>query len=304
MVYRLPPLSTLRVFEAASRLMSFKAAADELNLTPSAVSRGVQNLEQWLGVPLFHRANRSLAVTDAGAAYSVEVRKILDQLVKATDSLPGRGASGSISISSAPTFGLKWLMPRLSRFKARHPHVAITLDTTRRHVEFPRDAVDVAIRMGAGPWPGLEALHLVTEMLVPVCSAELAEQIRTVEDLAHVPRVYVTATAADWDYWARVRGVDLPKSPHELRFDTIQYAADAALQGLGVALGRLPVIASDLADGNLVPVLGPPIESPTSYWLVCGSSSPTRPEIRAFRAWITSEIEAGKSGLALPSATK
>jgi len=300
MAYRLPPLSTLRVFEAAARLGGFKAAADELLLTPSAVSRSIQTLEQWLGVALFVRGNRTIALTEAGAAYVTEIRAVLDRLVRATETIPGRGPSGSLSISAAPTFGLKWLIPRLARFKARYPEVTLTLDTTQRHIEFPRDGIDLAIRMGAGDWPGLEAVHLFRETLVPVCAPALAALLRTPEDLARQTLLRVTTTSADWAYWARVRGWTLPAPVRELRFDTLHYALDAAANGLGVAIGRRPVIDEPLADGTLVEVLGPPVAAPISYWLVCAPASLSRPEVRAFRRWIAEEIGTG-AGAPLPA---
>lgn len=303
MAYRLPPLSTLRVFEAAARHLSFKAAADELLLTPSAVSRSVQSLEEWLGVPLFARGNRSIALTDAGRAYVPQVRAALDLLVRATETIPGRGSRGSLAISAAPTFGLRWLMPRLPRFKARHPGIAITLDTAHRPVEFPRDGVDLAIRMGTGPWPGLEAMHLVTESLIPVCAPSLAPTIAGEADLAAVPLLHVTQVSEEWGYWAAARGATLPPAAGGLRFDTIQYALNAAAQGLGVALGRRPVVDADLESGALVPVLGPPLAATTSYWLVCARQSLARPEVRAFRDWIRQELAGDKAAEPAPAVT-
>ncbi len=298
MAYRLPPLSTLRVFEAAARQGSFRAAADELLLTPSAVSRSVQSLEDWLGTPLFARGNRYVSLTEAGAAYLPQVRAALDILARATDAVPGRGARGTLSISAAPTFGLRWLMPRLRRFKARHPGIAITLDTSLRQVEFPRDGIDLAIRMGTGPWPGLEALHLVTESLVPVCAPSLAPSIAGADDLAAATLLHVTQVSQEWAYWAEARGLNGLNTANGLRFDTVQYALNAAMEGLGVALGRRPLVDRDLASGALAEVLGPAVPASTSYWLVCAQESLTRPDVRAFRDWIRAEL-ALETGLAV-----
>ncbi|MGQ9369508.1 transcriptional regulator GcvA [Azospirillum sp. ST 5-10] len=290
MAYRLPPLSTLRVFEAAARHLSFKDAAEELGLTPSAVSRSVLVLEEWLGTPLFTRGNRTVSLTAAGAAYVPQVRAALDLLARATEAVPDRTARGTLAISAAPTFGLRWLVPRLGRFQARHPGIVLTVDTAHRPVEFPRDGFDVAIRMGAGPWPGLEALHLVTEELVPVCAPALAERIATPADLAGQTLLHVTSTATDWAHWAARRGVAGLDVARGLRFDTIQYALDAAAQGLGVAMGRHPVVDRDLDSGTLVAVLGPPVRSTAAYWLVCAAASLARPEVRAFRDWLRGEL--------------
>ncbi|SMH62647.1 transcriptional regulator GcvA [Azospirillum agricola] len=292
MTYRLPPLSTLRVFEAAARHLSFKSAADELGLTPSAVSRSVQALEDWIGNPLFARGNRTIVLTDVGTAYAAQVRAALDLLAQATRALPGRGARGTLSISAAPTFGLRWLMPRLGRFKARHPDIALTLDTTHRPVEFPRDGIDLAIRMGGGPWPDLDALHLVTESLAPVCAPELASRVRTIADLMSAPLLHVTSVRDDWACWAAARGSGDLDLRGGLRFDTIQYALNAAAQGLGIALGRRPLVDPDLEAGTLVEVLGPPVPAATAYWLVCAPASLARPEVRIFRDWIRGELAA------------
>jgi LysR family glycine cleavage system transcriptional activator len=292
--YRLPPLSALRVFEAAARHLSFRAAADELLLTPSAVSRSVQSLEEWLGTPLFTRGSRSIALTEAGAAYLPQVRTALDILARATDAVPGHGRRGALSISAAPTFGLRWLVPRLRRFKARHPGIAITLDTALRQVEFPRDGIDLAIRMGTGPWPDLDAVHLVTESLVPVCAPSLAASIRDAGDLAGATLLHVTQVSQEWEYWAHARGITGLDTASGLRFDTVQYALNAAAEGLGIALGRRPLTDPDLASGTLVEVLGPAVPASSSYWLVCAPESLARPDVRAFRDWIRAELAPAK----------
>lgn len=299
MAYRLPPLSTMRAFEAAARHLSFKDAADELLLTPSAVSRSIQSLEDWLGAPLFVRGNRTIALTEAGAGFVPHVRMALDILARAAEAVPGRRSPGPLSISAAPTFGLRWLLPRLRRFKARHPAVAITLDTSPRQVEFPRDGVDLAIRMGSGPWPDLEVMHLVTESLVPVCAPALAAAIKDAGDLGRATLLHVTQVSQEWAYWAEARGVRGLDTGSGLRFDTIQYALNAAAKGLGVALGRRPLVDLDLESGTLVEVLGPAVPCSTAYWLVCAPQSLERADVRAFRDWIRRELAADAPPAAL-----
>lgn len=303
MVYRLPPLSTLRVFEAAARHLSFKEAAEELLVTPSAVSRSIQVLEDWLGTPMFVRGNRTLALTEAGAAYVPHVRAALDGLARATEQVPGHRSAGILTLSAAPTFGLRWLMPRLGRFKAEHPSIRITLDTSQRHVDFLRDNVDLAIRMGQGDWPDAEALHLVTEELIPVCAPSLADRLGDFQGLREQPLIHVSSTGTDWAFWCRARGVEGLDLEGGLRFDTIQYALNAAIAGLGVALGRRPLIEADLAAGDLVEVLGPAVPAPTAYWLVCAPTALNRPEVRAFRAWIRKELEDAPACLTTPPAS-
>jgi LysR family transcriptional regulator, glycine cleavage system transcriptional activator len=291
MAYRLPPLNALRHFEAAGRLSSFKAAAQELNLTPSAVSHGVQTLEQWLGVGLFLRGNRSLSLTEAGRVYLPQVRAILESIVKASDSVPGRKPTGKLAVSVPPTFGIRWLLPRLVRFKANHPEIEVSVDTNHRLVEIPRDGVDVAIRMGRGDWHGLRATCLVREKLVPVCAPRLASTITTADDLAATTLLHVVDAREDWLAWSALAGVNLPPAARSLRFDTIQMALEAATAGLGIAIGRLPLVEGELADGKLVGVLGPPRDCATAYWLVTGADSPPRPEVATFCAWVRSELD-------------
>jgi LysR family glycine cleavage system transcriptional activator len=295
MVYRLPPLNTLRLFEAAGRHLSFKLAAEELNLTPSAVSHGIQSLEDWLGVKLFARGNRSLILTGAGTSYLPHVRHTLEHLAQATEAVPGRRPTGRLTISVAPSFGVRWLIPYLPRFRAKHPDIEVSLDTTQRQVDFPRDGVDVAIRMGRGDWQDLYAACLVMEDLIPVCAPALARNIQTPQDLEGVPLIHVMSVTDDWDEWNGMTGKGPSPSERRLRFDTIHMALEAAAQGLGVAIGRLPLVTPDIEAGRLVPVLGPPRRCSTGYWLVTARESLPRPEVMAFRNWIRTEINAHRS---------
>lgn len=293
MSYRLPPLSALRLFESAGRHLSFKAAADELHLTPSAVSHGIKGLESWLEVSLFVREHRSLSLSEAGAAYLPRVREALDCLVMATEALPGRGGSGRLSISVAPTFGQRWLVPKLAAFTKRHPDIEISLDTSHRHVAFPRDGVDVAIRMGSGDWPDVAAVCLAQEELVPVASPDVAREITGPDDLAQHSLLHVTSANEDWAAWADLAGLDERAFSQGPRFDTLDMAFKAAAEGLGVAIGRLPLIAADLEAGRLAMLLGPPRPCGTGYWLITGQEALGRPAVAAFRKWIELEIAKG-----------
>lgn len=298
MAYRLPPLNTLRLFEAAGRHQSFKAAAEELHLTPSAVSHGIQTLEEWLGVELFLRGNRSLSLTPAGQAYLPRVRDALQSLALATESVPGRAPSGRLSVSVAPTFALRWLMPRLPAFQERHPAITVALDTAHRVVEFPRDGIDAGIRLGRGDWPGLAALKLMEEDLVPVAAPALAARIACPADLATVPLLHVADVSEDWTAWAEAAG--LPPSAlgdglkRGLRLDAIHMAVDAAVRGLGVIIGRRPTVDPELASGQLVEVMGPRLRAKSAYWLVTARDSLRRPEVAAFRAWMRAEFAQGR----------
>lgn len=295
MPYRLPPLHTMRLFEAAGRLLSFKLAAAELHVTPSALSHGVQALEDWLGVALFVRGNRRLDLTEAGAAYLPQVRQALDLLAQASSGLPGQAAGTRLAISVAPSFGLHWLMPHLPRFQAHHPEVEIVIDTHHHAVAFPREGIDLAIRMGRGNWPGLTAIHLVQEQLVPVAAPMLAATLRQPADLAGATLLRVADVSEDWESWYALAGLSTVEAARSLSFDTIHMALQAAAQGLGVALGRLPLAADDLASGRLVSLFGPPRACATGYWLVAPPETLRRPAVRAFRQWIEAELRAAPS---------
>jgi LysR family glycine cleavage system transcriptional activator len=171
-------MNTLRLFEAAARLGSFKQAAEEVNVTPSAVSHGLRTLEQWLGAELFYRDARGLTLTQAGKAYAVEVQRALTILAGATEGFPGRRKStGTLSVSVAPTFANRWLLPRLPKFTERHPSIRISIDTARRHVDFLTEGFDLAIRMAQAPRSNESWTELVAESFVPVCSPHLMRRM-------------------------------------------------------------------------------------------------------------------------------
>lgn len=293
MAYRLPPLNALRLFEAAGRLLSFKAAAEELHLTPSAVSHGIQSLESWLGVALFERHHRALTLTPAGAAYLPQIRAALDLVVRAGRDLPGQAPIGRVSVSTAPSFGFRWLIPNLPQFQQRHPDIEVTLDTAHRLMEFPRDGVDLAIRLGRGDWPETRALLLTRERIVPVCAPDLPDRPTCTADLARHTLIHVTNVSQDWRRWLELTGqlADALDLERGLRFDNAHMALEAASRGLGIAMGRWPLIDADLAAGRLVTILSEPMLCDTGYWLVGAPDSFHRPAIAAFADWITQALK-------------
>jgi LysR family glycine cleavage system transcriptional activator len=296
MAFRLPPLSTLRVFEAAARHKSFRKAADELNLTASAVSHGIQTLENWLGVELFNRQSRGLRLTSAGEAYAPLVNQALSVLAKATERLPGRKATGTLSLSSAPTFANKILLPRLGKFAVQCPDVRVTIDTSLRPVDLTLDDFDIAIRFSSTKKPLPNWTLLVAETLMPVCSLVLKKQFGGSEAkiLSQAPLIHVTSVSADWQHWFRASGIEVPSSiDGGLRVDTVQMAFDAAARGLGVVLGRRPLVDEDIEAGRLIPLGSRAIQSDSSYWLVASQTEFQKPEVKVFRRWLLSELGTG-----------
>lgn len=288
--FRLPPLNTLRLFEAAGRHLSFKLAAEELQITPSAVSHGVQGLEDWLGTQLFTRGRRGLSLTGAGKNYYPAVRDALALIAAASGDLPGRRPRNEIRISVTPTFGARILLPKLARFRERHPDTSVFIDTAYHPVEFPRDGADLAIRMGEGRWPGLAAEHLLAEWLIPLCTPALRERLLRSSGLCEMPLIHVTSATEDWQAWSDAAGYGRIDCSRGLRVDTIQMAIDAAVRGLGIVIGRKPLVCEELRSGALVPAIDRDVRGRVGYWLVGLPETMRRADIGAFRSWLKEEL--------------
>jgi len=296
MPLHLPPLPALRFFEAAGRHLSFKRAAAELNVTPSAVSHGILGLEEALGTALFVRATRGLSLTSAGADYLTYVSEALSLIAIGTQRLPGRRTDRMIAVSCAPIFASRWLLPRLQRFSQRWPMTSVTVDTSRRQVAFSIDGFDFAIRMSRAPGGGEGWTRLLGQELVPVCSpaylATLADGTGQV-DLHRATLIHLITASEDWQAWLDACGIGGLDVNGGLRFDTMELAFDAAAAGFGVALGRKPFVDRELAVGTLVELAAGSIASETAYWLVSSESSDRRPDLRGFKRWLIEEARAG-----------
>ena len=299
MGFKLPPLSSVRVFEAAARHGSFKNAAEELNITASAVSHAVQNLEDWLGVELFRRGGGKLELTEPGAAYAAAVGKAIKAIADATARLPGRRARGRLTLSSAPGFAARWLMPRLSRFFERHPEISVDIQTSLEPVDLPMEGMDAAIRLA----PATRALphwtHLLEESLVPVCAPALRKKyakLSNLELIGKVDLIHMTSTSADWAEWFRAMGVEPPVAARAgLRVDTIHLALDAACRGFGLALGRAPLFETEIETGQLMRLFDKAVPSGLSYWLVTMDADFQSHDVKVFRQWLLDELSGAGS---------
>jgi len=295
---RLPPLSALRFFEAAGRHCSFKLAAAELNVTPSAVSHGIVGLEQALGVDLFARGPRGLTLTPEGADYLLYVSEALSLIAAGTQRLPAGPGGRAIAVSCAPTLASRWLLPRLQAFRAQWPGVHLSIDTAQRHVGFPVDGFDFAIRMSRGPIAAASWARLFGERLAPVCSPAYRDTLldaRGRVDWRRATLIHVTLASEDWQAWLEGAGDAAGEAiglAGGLRFDTIQLAFEAAAAGLGVVLGRRPLVDQDLAAGTLVELPLPALQAQTAYWLVSADAVERRSEALAFRQWVLDEARA------------
>ncbi|MCA0399637.1 MAG: LysR family transcriptional regulator [Proteobacteria bacterium] len=292
MALRLPPLATLRIFEAAARLQSFKLAASEIGLTPSAVSHGIDTLEKWLEVRLFDRAGRTVTLTEIGRQYLPYVAEGLSMIGVGTERVASGPHRKRVSVSVAPTFAMEWLVPRLARFNALHPDIAVLIDTSHRQALFPLDGVDLAIRMGKGPWPNTNSQLLMRESLVPVASPAYLAGLGGASglDWAKAKFIHVSSVENDWSSWFSGVGLEAPDGASHLHFDTVHLALDAAAEGLGIAIGRLPLLDKHLHSGRLVRASDRVLPIETGYWLAAPPGDETRREIRAFQRWVLSEI--------------
>ena len=288
---RLPSLNGLRAFEAAARHLSFTKAAEELNVTQTAISHQIKRLEEELGLQLFIRQNRSLALTAEARDYLPGIRAAFQDLRLATDRLKRNENANVLTVSTLTSFATKWLVPRLSRFQEQHPSIDVRVTTSMALVDFARDGVDVGIRYGHGKWQGLRADWLMADQLFPVCSPALLNgnpPLRKPEDLANHTLLHTSHDMEDdWRVWLTASGLPAnlsaqPGLTFDLQFMTVQ----AAIDGLGVAIGRTAIVESDVAKGRLVVPFEMTLPADAGYYLVCPHTSADTPKIIAFRDWL------------------
>jgi LysR family glycine cleavage system transcriptional activator len=303
---RLPPLNALRAFEAAARHLSFLKAADELAVTPAAVSQQIKQLEAWIGTPLFRRRTRGVLLTDVGQEYWPKLRDALDALESATRRVTGREAAASLGVSAVPSVCARWLIPRLGSLRAALGAVEVRILAENGVTNFD-DGSDVAVRQGPGPYPGLRADLLFPGDVFPVCSPRLLEgphPLRTPADLAHATLIHEAPDPLHepdfrWPRWLDelgVRGVDGMRGP---QFTYSHMAVQAAIAGHGVALAALPYVADDLVTGQLVRPFPDVLKSGFTFWIVCPEARAEEPNIAAFRRWALAEAAASRTTLGL-----
>jgi LysR family glycine cleavage system transcriptional activator len=298
----LPPLNAVRAFEAAARHLSFTKAADELFVTPAAVSQQVKFLEQTLGQPLFRRLNRSMLLTDAGRLLLPGFGEGLDRIAQALRSLKQQQEQGPLDVNTSPAFASKWLIPRLDRFQERAPEIEVRITASMELVDFDRDEVDVAIRFGAGKYPRLTVEWLMGEEVFPVCAPALLageHPLRAPEDLQHHQLLHdgtllLGDLAPDWRMWLQAAGVENVNPNYGMTLRPGAMVVEAALEGQGVALGRRSLVANDLATGRLVRPFALSLPITFSHWLAYKADALKRPKVRAFRDWVMAETESSR----------
>lgn len=301
----LPPLNALRVFEAAARHLSFTKAADELNVTPGAVSQQIKALEDFIGSKLFRRTRRTLLLTDAAQASLPILREAFDRLEEAARLLSGPGDAHRLRVSVAPSLAAKWLVPRLDGFHERRPDIDVWLSADMDVVDFAVDEVDLAIRYGAGRYPGLEVERLMSETILPVCSPRLlldpVHPLRTPADLAHHPLLHDNSPDKDescptWSMWLRAANVTNVDGERGAKFNQSSLVIEAAVAGKGVALAKSALALADLEAARLVVPFDLSTPLSFAYFLVHPSAKSRNPSVKAFKAWLHEEADAVREG--------
>lgn len=289
----LPSIPALQSLEAVARLGSATAAAEELALTQSAVSRQLKSLEDQLGVTLLNRTSKRLHLTPAGTSYVEEIRTALQKIAQASLKLQTNPGGGALNLTILPTFGMRWLVPRLPRFAAMTPDVTINMTTRLEVFNFASQPFDAAITFGSGDWPDTDKLWLSTERVVPVALPALlqAQPIASGHDLLRLPLLHIQHRPRAWQKWFAAKGVETGRLPG-MTYDQFPTIVQAALHGLGVALLPDFLVQQEISDGRLQIAIGGPEQSLGDYWLVWPKARRDDPALSAFRDWLAGEVDA------------
>lgn len=288
---KLPPLNSLRSFEAAARHGSFTRAAGELHVTQAAVSQQVRQLEEYLGSPLFERQPRGIALTERGRRYFLRVSASLEEISRATESASLRHEQ-TLVVTTMGSFASGWLLPRLPRFHQRHPRIVVRLEMTGTLVDLHLSDVDAAIRYGQGRWPGLRTELLLRDSVFPVCTPELAASLDpddVLGSIARVPLLYDFEDNEDWSMWLAAAGHPGERPRLDASFADSAVLVRAALQGQGLALARSELTRDELESGRLVRPFDAEVPCVYSYYLVYPEAIRTDPTFQRFREWLLEE---------------
>ena len=295
----LPPLNALRAFEAIARHLSFAKAADELHVTPAALSHQIRALEEQLGLPLFHRRTRAIELTDAGRLIYPGLHAGFESVRGAMAQLDRSRDSNVLVISATPGLVAKWLMPRLWRFLHAHPDIDARVSASLKIADFAAEGVDVAIRLSKENHPELYAERLFNDSVLPVCSPRLVEQgLRSPADLPRFPLIHYDIPMSMrapplWADWFAVAGLQ-GDATRGLKVNVADHALDAAVAGAGVSLSFKLIASDDVHSGRLVTPFGPELPLASGYNFVCPKGHEKRPNVRAFRDWLFAEMEETK----------
>jgi len=294
MAKTIPPLNPLRVFEAVARLGSFTRAAEELHVSQSAVSRQVSLLEDYLDVRLFNREQRGISLTEPGRLYQQEIGPAFARIAAATQDLLANSRGGPIKVRAYTTFAAKWLMRRLPAFQSANPGIDVRLSTNVTPADFSSDNIDLAIQFGDGSWPGVRCDHLFDDYITPVCSPSLLDKpgapLKTLDDLKHHRLLHSHYRKSDWPYWlAAVGRPELGERRDSMVFSSSILTYQAAVDGLGVAIGQVRLLDQELESGALVCPFRSIVRRDFSYYLLFPKRDPMPRKVSLFRDWLLAE---------------
>lgn len=295
---RLPPLNAIRAFEAAARHLSITLAADELNVTPGAVSRQIKGLEDALGVQLLKRGHRQISLTRQGSDYFRAITRALDELREATRRLKRRSQRRQLKIRAYTTFAMRWLIPRLSGFHAAHPDIEVLLKASLEPVDFRKEDIDGAVRLGDGHWAGANAYRLVSNILAPVASPALLEhgpKLRKPADLAHHTLLHTIARPDDWAFWLEsVGALERVDARAGMTYESSAMSYAAAIEGQGLAMAQLFLVEQDLKEGRLVCPFKQTLDmGDFTYYLLTPAHRDESPSMTTFRVWMLEQFASG-----------
>ncbi|RJG04860.1 transcriptional regulator GcvA [Noviherbaspirillum cavernae] len=287
---RLPNLAALRAFEAAARHENFTRAAEEIHVTHGAISHQVRALEEELGVTLFVRHGKRIAITPEGERFADTLRRALTDIAAAAEVLQASSRQKRLTITSLSSFAARWLSPRLGQFIERYPDLEVMLQSSNHLTDFVRESVDVGIRFGRGHYPGLTVEKLMDDYYYPVASPRFnrGKLPKTPQQL--VKSTLLRCDGEPWEPWFRAAGIEAAEPTGGLVFEDSSMLVRAAAEGHGIALARFAIVATEIESGELVRLSDIAVKCPSSYYFVCPPGALQKPQVQAFRTWLFDEI--------------
>lgn len=285
---RLPPLNSLKAFEAAARHLSFTRAAEELFVTQAAVSHQIKSLEEFLGLKLFRRRNRALLLTEEGQGYFLDIKDIFTSILEATDKVLERSEKGALTISLPPSFAIQWLVPRLADFHLQEPEIDVRIKAVDMDEGSLTDDVDVAIYYGRGHWPGLKADKLYQEFLVPLCSPRLLLGEKPLESLGDLKQhnLLHDSSRKEWKQFVKQNEIEGVNVNHGPIFSHSTMVLQAAVHGQGIALGNNVLAQPEIDAGRLVAPFEEVLMTKNAFYVVCHDKQAETGRIATFRDWM------------------
>ena len=292
-MHELPPLNALKAFDSVARHESVSHAANELCVTPGAITKQIQHLESFLGVPLFIRRHRQIILNEQGKIFQRAVSKALLEIQNATNSIKGSAQNNTLKMRSYSTFSIRWLIPHAPKFLSANPEISLELTTSLDPVDFARDNIDCAIRLGSGDWPNATSTKLIDNVIVPVCSPEYlkGKKMKTPKDLLGCNLLHIKRRPNDWNLWFSGIGLSVDVMPQGMMCENSEIAYSAAKEGLGIAMAQYFLVESELTSGKLICPLPKFLNRENfTYYLLTPLGKNESQQAKDFRTWLLGEI--------------